>query len=186
MTEIRVPLCDTLTDLGLLIDKNPSIPCLLPPCFIQNLPSYSFGMIPSLHWPYKNNFLGVDLFPSFPAGRNRYGLLIFTSWGKKPNTQRLSLLVADCNCHQICPEIGLDWYHPFGAANTTKNVLQTETFWSHEQHLSGCAHNSHTREVCAAPGGTDVFLRGYTGISSPFSRFSNTRENGHFGNTNLV
>lgn len=88
MTEIRVPLCDTLTDLGLLIDKNTSIPCLLPPCFIQNLPSYSFGMIPSLHWPYKNNFLGVDLFPSFPAGRNRYGLLIFTSWGKKPNTQR--------------------------------------------------------------------------------------------------
>lgn len=67
----------------------------------------------------------MDLFPSFPAGRNRYGLLIFTSWGKKPNTEiipiggslQLPCLPWNGTNHS---KMGLDWRHLFGAANTTK------------------------------------------------------------------
>lgn len=85
---IRVPLQYTLTMIHLWVttDKN-TLPCILPQCFTPNLPSYSFGTTSSLHWPYKTLFLG-NLFPSFPAGRNRYVLLIFTSWGKKKPTPR--------------------------------------------------------------------------------------------------
>lgn len=104
----------------------------------------------------KKNFLEVDLCPSFPVGKNRYVLLVFTFWGKKSQH----------------PEIYSYWLEP---AIAIKSVLNWDwpplkryftgvTIWSRQHHKkctldrnllvmivthSRCAHTSYTREPCA-------------------------------------
>lgn len=80
----------------------------------------------------------------------------------------------------------LRWWHHWEQPTPQKSYF-TQKLSGHESDTyQGVLPTVTQGRHVPAAGGTDIFLRGYTGINNPVSRFPNMHENGHFGNTNLV